>query len=106
MKQSRKKRPGRKKTALVLPRYDVRVLDHLVLCGPATSTHAMYLVRELYPGARPTVFHQVFIDRHGTYCANHGTECPAIQEVDKVRHPKPERLKTSTLTQTKKKKPK
>ena len=43
--------------------------------GDQSSVKAIFVVRfERQPGR-----HQVFHDRHGWYCAEHGTGCPAVR---------------------------
>lgn len=66
----------------IKPTYDIRVLDHLALCGPATSTRGMFMVKE--KREEKLVVHQVFVDKHGIYCAIHGVTCPAIEIVEKA----------------------
>jgi len=55
----------------------VRALDPKAVVGGDTRVKAIFTVkyeREANP-------HQVFHDRHGWYCAEHGKECPAVREV-------------------------
>ncbi len=77
----------KKKRAKPIPRskpvFDVRVLDHLKLCGINTSCRGMFMVQEKYK-EHPTIVHQVFIDKHGMYCAYHGVDCYVIPEVEKA----------------------
>ncbi|HEX6942676.1 MAG TPA: hypothetical protein VF128_07090 [Gemmatimonadaceae bacterium] len=54
--------------------------------GERSQVKAIFLVQfERKPGK-----HQVFHDRHGWYCADHGTECPAVEAAKRHRGRKPE----------------
>jgi hypothetical protein len=55
------------------PRH-VEVVDPRVAIGPRTRVSAVYRVRY---GKAPLV-HQVYRDRHGWYCAEHGPKCAAV----------------------------
>jgi hypothetical protein len=54
----------------------VVAVDPRVAIGPGTRVSAMYRVRY---GERPQV-HQVYHDRHGWYCAEHGPGCAAVAD--------------------------
>ncbi len=54
---------------------EVRELDPLRKCGPATSVQWMYRVTERTEGRATN--HLVFFDRHGWYC-EHGRTCSAV----------------------------
>lgn len=47
------------------------------LAGSRTRIASMFIVRF----ERESGFHQVFVDHHGTYCAEHGRECRSVPEV-------------------------
>jgi hypothetical protein len=55
------------------PRY-IEVIDPRAAIGPDTRVSALYRVR--YGEAR--VVHDVYHDRHGWYCAEHGPKCLAV----------------------------
>jgi hypothetical protein len=55
----------------------VEALDPRAAAGGDTRVQAMYRVRY----EREREVHQVFHDRHGWYCAQHGRECRAVREV-------------------------
>lgn len=54
----------------------VEAVDPRVAIGPDTRVSAMFRVRY---GERPQV-HQVYHDRHGWYCAEHGPRCSAVSD--------------------------
>lgn len=58
-----------------IPR-DIEALDPRVAIGPETRVKALYRVR--YGETR--LVHQVYRDRHGWYCAEHGPGCPAVSD--------------------------
>ena len=59
----------------------VDALDARAIAGANTRVVAMYKVRyEREPGV-----HQVFLDHHGWYCAEHGPDCKAVREVTAKR---------------------
>lgn len=58
------------------PRH-VESVDPRVAIGPETRVSALYRVR--YGDGRQV--HQVYHDRHGWYCAEHGPACSAVREV-------------------------
>ncbi len=62
-------------------RITVDALDAKAVAGSRTRVAALYRVR--YEG-EPGV-HQVFLDHHGWYCAEHGRECKAVRAVRAVR---------------------
>ncbi|MBK6304339.1 MAG: hypothetical protein IPF47_00965 [Gemmatimonadetes bacterium] len=47
------------------------------IAGERTRVQAMYKVRYERDGG----IHQVFLDHHGWYCAEHGPACSAVREV-------------------------
>jgi hypothetical protein len=55
------------------PRY-IEALDPRAVIGPDTRVSALYRVR--YGEAAQV--HQVYKDRHGWYCAEHGPRCSAV----------------------------
>lgn len=55
---------------------DIQPLDPRVAIGPATRVLALYRVR--YGQTR--LVHQVYRDRHGWYCAEHGPGCAAVTD--------------------------
>jgi hypothetical protein len=60
----------------------IEALDPRTAIGPDTRVAALYRVRY---GESPSV-HQVYRDRHGWYCAEHGPRCAAvIDAVDAAR---------------------
>jgi hypothetical protein len=63
------------------PRIFVDELDARAIAGANTRVVAMYKVRyEREPGV-----HQVFLDHHGWYCAEHGPGCKAVRDVTAQR---------------------
>ena len=57
-------------------RVTVDRLDTRAAAGERSNVKAIFVVQfERRPGR-----HQVFHDRHGWYCAEHGPSCPAVQE--------------------------
>ncbi|MBV6522624.1 MAG: hypothetical protein MNPFHGCM_02772 [Gemmatimonadaceae bacterium] len=54
----------------------VQQLDPKVAVGAATRVQKLFTVRF----EREKSVHQVFLDHHGWYCADHGKECPAVRE--------------------------
>jgi hypothetical protein len=60
----------------------VSELDPSAVAGDRSRVQAVYVVR--YEWERGV--HQVFHDRHGWYCADHGPECRAVREVTARRH--------------------
>lgn len=52
----------------------IEALDPRVAIGPDTRVAALYRVR--YGDGR--LVHQVYHDRHGWYCAEHGPTCSAV----------------------------
>ena len=61
---------------------EVEVLDPRAVIGPATRVAALYRVR--YGDAAHV--HQVYRDRHGWYCGEHGPGCDAVADaVDAAR---------------------
>lgn len=64
------------------PARNIEALDPRVAIGPGTRVQALYRVR--YGEAR--LVHQVYRDRHGWYCAEHGPGCAAVFDaVDAAR---------------------
>jgi hypothetical protein len=62
--------------------FSVRELDPLRKCGPRTSVERLFRVDELADGAVRA--HLVFQDRrHGWYC-EHGVDCPATREAQRI----------------------
>lgn len=58
-------------------RIDISRLDPKAIAGGDTRVHQIYVVKyERESGA-----HQIFHDRHGWYCADHGPKCAAVREV-------------------------
>ncbi|GMV08649.1 MAG TPA: hypothetical protein PKC83_09475 [Gemmatimonadaceae bacterium] len=56
-------------------------LDARAVVGANTRVAALYKVRyEREPGV-----HQVFLDQHGWYCADHGPSCKAVRAVAEWR---------------------
>jgi len=55
----------------------VEELDHKSIAGERTRVQGMFKVRYEREGG----IHQVFLDHHGWYCAEHGPACPAVLEV-------------------------
>jgi len=54
----------------------VDAVDPRVAIGPDTRVSALFHVR--YGEARQ--IHQVYHDRHGWYCAEHGPRCAAVSD--------------------------
>ena len=53
----------------------VERVDARTVAGDQSSVKAIFIVRyERQPGR-----HQVFHDRHGWYCADHGPKCAAVR---------------------------
>lgn len=64
-----------------IPR-EIESLDPRAVIGPSTRVAALYLVR--YGDAARV--HQVYRDRHGWYCGEHGPQCMAVADaVDAAR---------------------
>lgn len=55
----------------------IEQLDPKAVAGPQTRIVSMFVVRF----ERESVVHQVFVDHHGTYCAEHGRDCRSVHEV-------------------------
>ncbi|HEX4933412.1 MAG TPA: hypothetical protein VFV33_09550 [Gemmatimonadaceae bacterium] len=55
----------------------VEELDAKAIAGERTRVRAMFKVRYEREGG----VHQVFLDHHGWYCAEHGPACAAVREV-------------------------
>jgi hypothetical protein len=56
-------------------RVTVERVDTRTAAGERSNVKAIFVVQfERQPGR-----HQVFHDRHGWYCAEHGPSCPAVQ---------------------------
>lgn len=51
--------------------------DPRLVAGAGTRLTSMFIVKF----ERENGVHQVFVDHHGTYCADHGRECRAVAEV-------------------------
>ena len=63
----------------------VQQLDPKRAVGTGTRVEEMFTVKY----ERERVVHQVFLDKHGWYCAEHGPACPAVREVTaRARDPK------------------
>lgn len=58
-------------------RATVSELDPADVVGERSRVQAVYVVRYEWEKAA----HQVFHDRHGWYCADHGPGCRAVREV-------------------------
>lgn len=58
-------------------RVSVEQLDPKAVAGSQTRIVSMFVVRF----ERESAVHQVFVDNHGTYCADHGRDCRAVPEV-------------------------
>ncbi|MEP7344861.1 MAG: hypothetical protein ABI877_06335 [Gemmatimonadaceae bacterium] len=58
-------------------RVQVQRLDPKSAVGTSTRVEKMFTVKY---EREPTV-HQVFLDKHGWYCAEHGPGCVAVREV-------------------------
>lgn len=78
-KAPRTGRPARAPEACAkpAPRFSVRALDPLRLCGAGTSVQKLFRVDERIDGRAAA--HLVFLDRHGWYC-EHGRTCPAVAQ--------------------------
>jgi hypothetical protein len=60
-------------------RVSVEPVDTRSAAGERSKVKAIFVVQfERRPGK-----HQVFHDRHGWYCADHGPACPAVYEAKK-----------------------
>jgi hypothetical protein len=55
---------------------EIEEIDPRDAIGPDTRVSALYRVR--YPEAKQV--HQVYHDRHGWYCAEHGPACQAVSD--------------------------
>lgn len=55
-------------------RPNVTKLDPREIVGSRTAVRALYRVQYGVDGP----VHLVFVDRHGTYCEEHGRHCPAV----------------------------
>lgn len=62
----------------------IEAVDPRVAIGPDTRVSALYRVR--YGDAR--VVHQVYHDRHGWYCAEHGPACSAVHDAAQAASPR------------------
>lgn len=58
----------------------VEALDPREAIGPETRVAALYRVRYGDAGR----VHQVYHDRHGWYCAEHGPRCSAVADAAEV----------------------
>ena len=56
---------------------EIESLDPRAVIGPSTRVSALYRVR--YGDAAHV--HQVYRDRHGWYCGEHGPGCAAVADV-------------------------
>ena len=56
---------------------EIESLDPRTVIGPRTRVAALYRVR--YGDASQV--HQVYRDRHGWYCGEHGPQCTAVADV-------------------------
>jgi hypothetical protein len=56
---------------------EIETLNPRATIGPGTAVEALYRVR--YANERAA--HQVFRDKHGLYCGEHGTDCEAVYAV-------------------------
>ncbi len=54
----------------------IEAVDPRIAIGPDTRVSALFRVRY---GEAPQV-HQVYHDRHGWYCAEHGPRCSAVSD--------------------------
>ena len=62
-------------------RVTVETIDARSAAGERSQVKAIFLVQfERKPGK-----HQVFHDRHGWYCADHGSKCPAVEAARRHR---------------------
>lgn len=55
----------------------VQQLDPKRVIGASTRVKKVFTVKY----EREQALHQVFLDRHGWYCAEHGPACVAVREV-------------------------
>ncbi len=62
----------------------IEALDPRVAIGPDTRVDALFRVR--YGEARQV--HQVYRDRHGWYCAEHGPACTAVSDAVNAASPR------------------
>lgn len=58
------------------PPPEIEEIDPREAIGPDTCVSALYRVR--YPVAKQV--HQVYHDRHGWYCGEHGPGCHAVSD--------------------------
>ena len=58
-------------------RIQVQQLDPQAVAGRGTRVPKIFTVRY----ERESAVHQVFLDKHGWYCAEHGPTCAAVREV-------------------------
>ena len=66
------------------PARRIETLDPRGVIGPRTRVEGLYRVR--YDGS--PVVHQVYRDRHGWYCGDHGPGCEAVADaIDATRAP-------------------
>jgi len=63
---------------------EVESLDPRTVIGPATRVAGLYRVR--YGGAAQV--HQVYHDRHGWYCGEHGAGCVAVSDAVATARPR------------------
>jgi hypothetical protein len=63
---------------------EVESLDPRIVIGPATQVSGLYRVR--YGGA--ATVHQVYHDRHGWYCGEHGRGCVAVSDAVATTRPR------------------
>jgi len=62
----------------------VEAVDARAAAGDRSNVKAIFVIQfERRPGK-----HQVFHDRHGWYCADHGTDCPAVEAARRFRVPR------------------
>ncbi|HSJ65027.1 MAG TPA: hypothetical protein VK922_14140 [Gemmatimonadaceae bacterium] len=61
---------------LELFRPTITALDPREIVGPRTAVQALYRVQYGVDGP----VHLVFVDRHGTYCEEHGRHCAAVTD--------------------------
>ena len=61
---------------LELFRPSITSLDPRAIVGAQTAVRALYRVQYGIDGP----VHLVFVDRHGTYCEEHGRHCPAVAD--------------------------
>lgn len=59
----------------------VDALDARIVAGANTRVVALYKVRY----EREAEVHQIFLDHHGWYCADHGPSCKAVREAAERR---------------------